>query len=160
MGNDLMDIARAKIRMSGCCDICLRGRCMEPLLRAGDRARVYFRDEYHVGDIALIGFPGVGGVLHRVVKIEGNRITTKGDFSGKSEVVGRGEILGIAQEFSLEGRKWIKDSRSPSEMLELVELSLRVRGKRSEDSLACRRKIWELNWVARQSMLDELGDAL
>lgn len=161
MGSGLAAALRAKMRAGGCCVVSLRGRCMEPLLLAGDRARVYPVDNIRVGDVALLVLEGGDASLHRVVGVGEGRFVTKGDYSGKSETVNADDVIGVAKEFSLAGGDWVEDPRTRGEIEALVDLSLGMRGWRhSTEAAACRRRIWEANKATRQEMLSAEGGRL
>lgn len=158
MNNGIADIIWAKIRMDGYYDISLHGRCMEPLLQAGDKARVYPSGVICTGDIALLVLENGDVALHRIVQINENKIMTKGDFSGRVEIVGKSDIIGIAREFFLADRGWSKDLRDLNDILKLVELSLCIANKpRDEENERYRDMIWTANLTARQNMLNEIG---
>lgn len=159
MSSCITEVIRAKLRVNGYYDILLKGRCMEPLLRLGDRARVYPKGDIRVGDIALLELKSGVNALHRIVRINGRAVTAKGDFSGKAEVVNIDDVIGIAQEFSLAGKGWIKDLRSYDDLLKLVELSLYIIDKRCDEAnKAYRDMIWAVNQAARKSMLNSIDE--
>lgn len=56
------------------------GNLMEPLLEGGDLALVRARASYRAGDVVLYDSPALGSkVLHRIVRVEGDRFVLKGD---------------------------------------------------------------------------------
>jgi signal peptidase I len=58
----------------------VEGSSMAPLLSDGDLAVVRSSDEVSVGDVVLYREPDLGvGVLHRVVRLDGDRLVLKGD---------------------------------------------------------------------------------
>lgn len=58
----------------------VEGSSMAPLLSDGDLAVVRSTREVSVGDVVLHREPDLGvGVLHRVMRLEGNRLVLKGD---------------------------------------------------------------------------------
>jgi signal peptidase I len=61
----------------------VQGSSMAPLLSDGDLAAVRSSDEVGVGDVVLYREPDLGvGVLHRVIRREGDRLVLKGDANG------------------------------------------------------------------------------
>jgi len=73
-----------------------RGQSMKPLVRSGSLLRVVpARGEAKIGDIALVRLENGGVIIHRVVAIDGGRVTTKGDaYVTPDGAVDRSRILG------------------------------------------------------------------
>lgn len=156
-GNSVAKVIRAKLIADGHYDVALRGRCMEPLLCAGDVARIVSSERLRVGDIALIDLGNGAVALHRVVEEREDYLISKGDYSGKSELVLPCEVIGVAREFRLEGKGWARDPRGRDEILALVELSLGIIGRRGGMlNEARRREIWEANLAVRRDMLNTI----
>jgi hypothetical protein len=62
----------------GGAELTVRGSCMEPALRDGQRVRLCRRDRLRVGDVVLVRTPA-GLRLHRIVLRYGEVLRTKGD---------------------------------------------------------------------------------
>ncbi len=146
----------ARISRFGFAEVALSGRCMEPLLVAGDRVRVAACPDPGVGDLCLVALPGGGLALHRVVAAVGGAVVCKGDFSGRAEEVPRGSVLGRAVAFAPDGpRGWARWRQDDVYRCEIVALSriladrAAARGVRQE----ARRRIWELNEGKRAELL-------
>lgn len=155
MTQGLADVIRAKLRLEGSFEFGLRGRCMEPLLREGDRVLVVPAGKPYVGDLALVILDDKSLALHRIVCMHPDSIVTKGDYSGKSEHVALADFLGVAREFSLEGSLWVMDPRNRRERADLAALSLSIdhkTGRRANDEV--RALIWSLNESTRMIMVE------
>lgn len=71
------------------------GRSMEPLLRGGDKiVLVPVCREVRKGDVVLFRYRGCH-ILHRVVKIRGNQITTQGDSCHTCEKIVRDDVVAL-----------------------------------------------------------------
>ena len=73
---------------------------MEDNIHAGDYILILKQDDYKVGDIVTFGKNGYF-ITHRIVKRDGNTITTKGDANNtedanidKSEIIGKVILIG------------------------------------------------------------------
>ena len=120
----LVTTIRAHMRLYGHFDIRLKGRCMEPFLIAGDVARITPIKQAIEGDICLIVL-GDAVTLHRLVKINGADLLTKGDYSGHVEHIVSSGIVGLATEFCFAGgSRWIEYKSSRDEKTHLAKLSL------------------------------------
>jgi hypothetical protein len=86
-----------KIRMgsSGGLSVRLRGNCKEPMLRAGDMARIVPAARAEVGRVYLLGLPGGGVALHRVIAACDGSLMSKGDRSSMYETLPEENIIGI-----------------------------------------------------------------
>lgn len=94
----------------------LRGRSMRPFLEDGrDKALLQVADHPQVGDAVLAEISKGHFVLHRIINIEGNHITLRGDGNLGDEHCTLGDIRAKALGFyrkgrqtldSTEGRKW------------------------------------------------------
>jgi hypothetical protein len=158
MNNTLLQIIRAKVKSNGSCVISLNGRCMEPFLMSGDKARIVYSNQINIGDVVLIELQNGGGALHRVVEANGDIFRTKGDYSGKSELISSNNIIGVAVEYFLDDEGWAKDCRTNEEILKLVDLSTQIGFKQSRtDSYEIRKTIWEINMAARRVMKDKVS---
>lgn len=117
-------LLRARMRAQGHVDVRLSGRCMEPLLVAGDWARVVPVADVSVGDICLVALPDAVA-LHRLVWRDGAELVTKGDFSGRAERVTASDIVGVATAFRLVGSShWADYDETREGKLRIAELSL------------------------------------
>lgn len=150
----------ARVSRFGFAEVALSGRCMEPLLVAGDRVRVAACPDPEVGDLCLVALPGGGLALHRVVATVGGAVVCKGDFSGRAEEVPRGSVLGRAVAFRFVGsaswREWAQDGSYAREAVAL-SLALCDRSLAHADRGAARRRIWEMNAAARLRMANSCG---
>ena len=95
----LSAIVQARLRAQGYFVLGLRGRCMEPLLFEGDRALIRPIDEVMIGVLALVLLDDGSLALHRVVAIEPDAVTTKGDYAGKVERIAQSRLFGVARKF-------------------------------------------------------------
>ena len=75
---------------------------MEDKIYAGDYILILKQDDYNVGDIVTFAQKGYY-VTHRIIKKDGNNITTKGDANNaadatinKSQIIGKVIIIGGA----------------------------------------------------------------
>ena len=117
-------LLRARMRAQGHVDVRLSGRCMEPLLVAGDWARVVPAEGVSVGDICLVALP-CAVALHRLVRSDGAELVTKGDFSGRAERVATSDVIGVAMAFRLAGSShWVAYDETREAKLRIAELSL------------------------------------
>lgn len=150
----LLAIIQARLRAQGYFILGLRGRCMEPLLFEGDRAFIMPIDEMMVGILALVLLNDGSLALHRVVAIEPDAVTTKGDYAGKVERIAQSRLFGVARKFSLDGGSWVEDPRNRKELADLAALSLSI-GHRADKKAneEARALIWELNESARTIMM-------
>ncbi len=84
------------LRAKGEADIRVSGVSMEPLLHAGDTVTVAPFPTYEVGDILIFRYKNGELLIHRLLKIEGNRYFCKGDNAFRLEDMGAEQILGKA----------------------------------------------------------------
>ena len=56
---------------------------MSPTLEAYDLAVIVPRQEYQVGDIVVFS-DDIGLTIHRIIAVDGDQVTTKGDYEGNS----------------------------------------------------------------------------
>ena len=94
----------------------LRGRSMRPFLEDGrDKALLQIVDTYREGDAVLAEISRGHFVLHRIIKIEGTRVTLRGDGNLGDEHCRLEDIRAKAVGFyrkgrtkldSTDGRKW------------------------------------------------------
>lgn len=148
-------VIRAKIISDGYFDLKLKGQCMEPLLMAGDKARIVAIDELRIGDIVLVSMNEYSLALHRVVSLDSGRVVTKGDYSGKAEERLQSDFIGVAKEFSLEGSPWVSDVRSKNEINSLALMSLGLLDRSDDQIMENRALIWAQNEAARAKMIEE-----
>lgn len=151
----LSAIVQARLRAQGYFVLGLRGRCMEPLLFEGDRALIRPIDEVMIGVLALVLLDDGSLALHRVVAIEPDAVTTKGDYAGKVERIAQSRLFGVARKFSLDGGSWVEDPRNRRELADLAALSLSIgceAGKRENEE--ARALIWSLNESTRKIMME------
>ena len=101
--------------------ITIRGNSMRPMLRDGRDGVVLRRYEcepIRVGDVMLFRYRA-GHILHRVVRVEGERITFAGDGNyNLYEVAQRGDIVARmvayvkdGSRYECEGKEWRRFSR-------------------------------------------------
>lgn len=148
-------IIQARLRAQGYFILRLRGRCMEPLLFEGDRALIVPIDEVMVGILALVLLNDGSLALHRVVSVEPDAVTTKGDYAGKVERIAQSRLLGVARKFSLDSGSWVEDPRDRKELADLAALSLSIGCKAGKgESEEARALIWELNGSTRTIMME------
>lgn len=112
----IRDVVKALLITKGSVEITLDGRCMEPFLISGDKALIRSGQQIHTGDICLIAPPNNDFALHRIVDIDNDVAFTKGDFSGKGEIVPLQSILGVACAFQLKDMDKWSDYDSPPEL--------------------------------------------
>ena len=156
MTSPLVSVVKAKLRAEGHFVLTLRGRCMEPLLFAGDRVRVEACEDPSVGDLCLVILPDGALALHRVVSVSGGATACKGDYSGKAESLGPGCVIGRAVSFMPDGLGvWVRWSQGDAYRREIVSLSrvLSDRGAARDIRQEARRRVWELNEGKRAELL-------
>ena len=139
---------------------------MEPLLCAGDVARVVCAGMARAGDVVLVELPGGALALHRAVRLlPAGRLLSKGDFSGRAEELGAEAVVGRADAFRLAGGSgWAPYRQGPLFRGALCLLSrLLAAGRPAAFGPAARRlackAIWRMGQRARRRMLDESGGA-
>lgn len=129
-------IIRAKIKNRGSAELTLSGHCMDPLILPGDKGKLVSVSEIRKGLLCIIENDVGELVMHRVVKISGDNYITKGDRTGKYEIVKRNQIIGCLAEISLEqSGTWI--SVSDYYMFPQVKASLsekQIRSKTGDQS--------------------------
>ena len=94
----------------------LRGRSMRPFLEDGrDKALLQIVDDYQVGDAVLAEISKGHFVLHRIIRIEGQNVTLRGDGNLSDEHCRLEDIRAKAIGFyrkghskldATDGRKW------------------------------------------------------
>lgn len=92
----------------------VRGRSMRPMIE-GDRDSVVLvpcTDEVKVNDIILAEVSPKRYVLHRIIKVDGDTLTMRGDgnLTGK-ETFQRSDVIGRAEAFLRKGKRLNMDSR-------------------------------------------------
>lgn len=92
----------------------VRGRSMRPMIE-GDRDSVVLAPcigEVRVGDVILAEVAPRCYVLHRVVAVDGDRITMRGDGNPEGqECFLRSQVIGRAEAFIRRGKRLSMDSR-------------------------------------------------
>jgi hypothetical protein len=96
-------VLRARMESSGELSIGLRGNCMEPLLKAGDMARIAPADGVETGRVYLLELPGNRVALHRVIAVRDDCLMSKGDYSSMYEVLPKKSVVGILAAVRLNG---------------------------------------------------------
>ena len=91
----------------------LRGRSMRPFLEDGrDKALIKKADDIHVGDAVLAEiFKGVF-VLHRIISIDGDNVTLRGDGNLNTERCTRKDVKGTVVGFYSKGRPTLDSTDS------------------------------------------------
>lgn len=79
----------------------LQGRCMDPLLISGDLAKVTPTTHYSKGYLYLFELPDGDIAVHRLIDINDNYITMKGDRARSFEIVPYQNIIGVVSEVKL-----------------------------------------------------------
>lgn len=146
---------RASLKRNGSAEVALRGRCMEPFLREGDVARVAPTGSCRKGDLCLIQMPAGELAVHRVVKVGDGRLVTKGDYSGRAELVGADAVIGTVVALMLQGagREVAYDPGAASRRL-ICFLSCRVALSRTRFMRhAARAAVWRLGCWQRERLL-------
>lgn len=124
---------RAKIKRDGYLEFGLEGRCMEPLLVEGDKARIVERDKYVSGDICLIETTEGAVSLHRLIAVQGSLVASKGDRAGCCELVDESSILGVVESLCLKdsfGWAPFEQGFFSKQLSVLLSRALCVRGSR------------------------------
>ena len=159
-------VLRARVARDGAVEVSLSGRCMEPLLRAGDAALVVPAGRLRAGDIVLVELPGGVLALHRAVRLlPGGRLVSKGDFSGRAEELCVAAVVGRAAALRLAGSDgWAPYRQGPLSGRALCLLSRLLIAKRPDSfgyatRRLARKAIWRMGERARRRMLDESGNA-
>lgn len=157
MSNSMITVLLAKLRQQGSLVVTLRGHCMEPFLRGGDKALVKPVDTAELGDICLALSPSGAVGLHRVVRIASKTLLLKGDYEGKYEEIFKGDILAKACAFCFDGTDaWVDYGLSVEKRLEITDLSLGVVPEFNEnegDRYQKREAIWKLNKALREEII-------
>ena len=88
-----------KIKNLGAIDLTIIGDSMSPLIKNGDRVRIVKTYHLSVGKVVLFYTEGLFGkidyIVHRIVKIEREKIWTKGDNNTQAdEYICEDNILG------------------------------------------------------------------
>lgn len=87
----------------------LRGYSMRPFLENDrDEALLKAVDEIHIGDPVLAEVSKGRYVLHRIIAIDNNTVTLRGDGNLQTETCLRDDVKGIAIGFYRKGRKKIE----------------------------------------------------
>lgn len=154
MTSKIASILKAKLSVDGKFVLKLRGRCMEPLLYEGDRVEVIPSGHPRIGEVALVLLDDDVLAVHRIVDSGPEFFITKGDYSGKTEIITKSRLLGIAKKFSLEGGPWVEDPREEKAIARIVALSLEIGNKGCiGDNANARKMIWDSNKSTRSFML-------
>jgi signal peptidase len=72
----------------------MRGSSMGPILHDGDTIVVCQKDGYSVGDILVYRYKENELLIHRLLKIEGDRYFCKGDSAFRLEDISQEQIIG------------------------------------------------------------------
>jgi hypothetical protein len=100
---------KARMKLSGELSIKLRGNCMEPLIKAGDMAKIIPATKAEVGRVYLLELPNSVIALHRIIAICDENIISKGDYSSMYEVLPKENIIGILIAVKLNGTgSWLE----------------------------------------------------
>ena len=110
-------LIRAKLKKGDAVNVVLDGRCMEPLLKAGDIAKVVAAADIQRGDICLICGMDKRLRLHRIIEIDGKTVRSKGDRTGRFETVDMSSVLGRAEEVKINERPEIQRKLSQNKAL-------------------------------------------
>lgn len=86
---------KARMKSAGGLSLRLQGRCMEPLLKTGDMARIIPTMEVKAGRIYLFELFNNDIALHRAIAVCGNDVMAKGDCAGMYEVLPKENIIGM-----------------------------------------------------------------
>lgn len=86
--------------------IWVRGYSMRPFIEhERDRVKLTAQDEYHIGDAVLAQIAPGHYVLHRIIDMQGERVTLQGDGNIRGvEHCTRGDICGVVVEYIRPGR--------------------------------------------------------
>lgn len=105
MNNKMQGIAvKAKIKKNAKVELRLTGRCMDPLLCAGDIAEVIDAEEYCVGNLYLFTLANGALAVHRLVLINKDLLLMKGDRTQKYEIISKRDIIGVVNRVILKGK--------------------------------------------------------
>lgn len=92
----------------------LRGRSMRPFLEDDrDKALLQYSDQYHVGDVVLAEITSGHFVLHRVIAIDGDKVTLRGDGNLGTEQCRMTDLRALAIGFYRKGRTKADMTSSP-----------------------------------------------
>lgn len=92
---------KARIKTEGEAVLSLQGRCMEPLLSEGDKAKVIPAVHYSKGYLYLFELPDGSLAVHRLVQKINKDVIMKGDRSRGFQRVSCQNILGVVSEIQL-----------------------------------------------------------
>ncbi|MDR1247170.1 MAG: S24/S26 family peptidase [Clostridiales Family XIII bacterium] len=92
---------KARIESAGQMTLPLRGRCMEPLLTAGDQVKIIPVTHFSKGCLYLFELPDGGVAVHRLIDKTGDRAVMKGDRSRCFETTLFQNIIGEASAVKL-----------------------------------------------------------
>lgn len=101
-------VLKAQINSHRKIEIPLSGRCMEPMLLAGDTVAVKPYGDLLEGQFYLFELPTGELAMHRLIDKSDGMALMKGDRSKKSELVPYNNILGIAFKVKLKGCEFWK----------------------------------------------------
>ncbi len=83
---------RAKIKKPF--SLTVAGTSMFPLIREGESISICRKDAYDIGDILVFIYPQDRLIVHRLLKIQGDRYFCKGDNCYELEEIGFDQIIG------------------------------------------------------------------
>ena len=75
-------------------EVTVNGESMQPTLYNGDIVRISCDKEYKIGDIVLFKYRDEGDLLHRIISIENNVYSCKGDNALRIEYILFRHIIG------------------------------------------------------------------
>lgn len=95
-------IIKAQLSKNGKYEIKLTGRCMDPLLKSGDKAEVISCGKLKTGSIYLFKMGDGTFAVHRLIKNNGRHLMMKGDRTKRYEVIEKADIIGEVRRVKLE----------------------------------------------------------
>jgi len=87
-------VLRAQLKIDGEIAISLYGRCMAPLLVAGDKVKIVRSIQYSTGHLYLFELDDGRLLVHRMICCENKYAVMKGDRSKRFETIPHGNIIG------------------------------------------------------------------
>ncbi len=118
---------KALIKTNGERILPLQGRCMDPLLISGDLAKIIPATHYFKGYLYLFELPDGDIAVHRLIDINDNYVTMKGDHTQMFEIVPYQNIIGVVSEVKLlDCESWTIIKKSHLTMLMISYISKKL----------------------------------
>ena len=87
-------IIKAQLSKNRKYEINLTGKCMDPLLKPGDKAEIVSCGRLRTGKLFLFRMADGALAVHRLIIKDGEELTLKGDRTKKYEIIEKSDIIG------------------------------------------------------------------